>query len=81
MEALLETTSTSQLHAKPNVVYDLTQLKAITCKVKKGAPLVLSELILETKNGTKQTFGVRPAEFKRACEYLRRMYPSHCELA
>jgi hypothetical protein len=80
MEAMLQSTQTSQLRAKPNVVYEVSQLKVINCKAKKGAPLILSELILETRRGTKQKFGVRPDEFKKACEYLRQMYPALCQL-
>jgi hypothetical protein len=80
MEAMLQTTPTSQLRAKPNVAYDVKQLKTVQCKAKKGAPLILSELILETKSGKKQKFGVRPAEFKKACEKLTQMYPSLCQL-
>jgi hypothetical protein len=62
------------LRSKPNVVYEVTQLKAIICTAKKGAPLILPELILETKNGSKQKCGVRPAEFLKTCEYLGKMY-------
>jgi hypothetical protein len=52
---------TSGLRSKPNAVYEVTQLKAIICKAKKGAPFILPELILETKSGRKQKFGVRHA--------------------
>jgi hypothetical protein len=65
METMVQTSPTSRLRTKPNVVYEVTQLKAITCKMKKGAPLILSELILETKSGGKQKFGVRPPNLKR----------------
>ena len=75
MEAMVQSTPTSQLRTKPNVAYDVTQLKAIICKAKKGAPLILSELILETKSGSKQKFAMRPAEFRKACEHLGQMYP------
>ncbi len=78
-EAMLRNTSTSQLRSKPNVVYEVAQLKAIKCVAKKGAPLILPELILETKRGSKQLYGVRTAEFKRACGYLRQMYPGVCQ--
>jgi len=81
MEAMLQNTSTSQLRAKPNVAYDVAQLKTIICKAKRGAPLILSELILETRRGKKQKFGVRPAEFKKACEYLKQMYPGVFQLS
>ena len=80
MEAMVRTGLTSGLRSKPNVVYEITQLKAIICKAKKGAPLILSELILKTKSGSKQKFGVRPAEFRRACEVLKQMYPKLWQL-
>jgi hypothetical protein len=80
MEAMVQSAPTSRLRTKPNVAYEVTQLKAIICKAKKGAPLILPELILETKSGTKQKFGVRPAEFKRACEHLKQMYPGLWQL-
>jgi hypothetical protein len=80
VEAVLRNTPTSRLRSKPNVVYEVTELRAIKCVAKKGAPLILPELILETKNGSKQLFGVRPAEFKRACEYLKQMYPGLWQL-
>ena len=76
MEAMVQNSPTSRLRTKPNVVYEVTQLKAIQCKAKKGAPLILSELILETKSGSKQKFGIRPAEFKKTCEHLKQMYPA-----
>jgi hypothetical protein len=75
MEAMVQSTPISRLRTKPNVAYDVAQLKAIICKAKKGAPLILPELILETKSGGKQKFGVRPAEFLKACEHLEKMYP------
>jgi hypothetical protein len=80
VEAMLRNTPTSRLRSKPNVVYEVTQLEAIKCVAKKGAPLILPELILETKSGNKQLYGVRPVEFKKACEYLNQMYPGLCQL-
>jgi hypothetical protein len=81
MEVMVQSSPTSRLRAKPNVVYEVTQLKSIKCKAKKGAPLILPELILKTKSGSKQKFGVRPAEFKKACEHLKQMYPGLFQLA
>jgi len=81
IEAMVQSSPTSRLRAKPNVVYEVMQLKAIKCKAKKGAPLILSELIFETKNGSKQKFGVRPSEFRNACEHLKQMYPRLFQLA
>jgi hypothetical protein len=79
-EAMVQTSPTSQLRAKPNVVYEVAQLKAVQCKAKKGAPLILPELILETKSGGKQKFDVRPDEFKKACEQLKLLYPNLFQL-
>jgi hypothetical protein len=80
-EAMMGNTPTSQLRLKPNVVYDVTELKVIKCIAKKGAPLILPELVLETKTGGRQMYGVRPDEFKRACELLKQMYPGVWRLA
>jgi hypothetical protein len=79
VEAMLQNTPTSQLRSKPNLAYGVSQLKAIKCVAKKGAPFILPELILETKSGSKRSFGVRPAEFKRACGFLKQMYPALCQ--
>jgi hypothetical protein len=79
-EVMAEKMPTSRLREKPNVVYDIAQLQTIQCKSKWGAPLVLPELILETKNGSKQTFGIRLSEFKKACQFLPQMYPTLCRL-
>jgi hypothetical protein len=79
VEAMARNTPTSRLRLKPNVVYEVAQLEAIKCVAKRGAPFILPELLLETKSGSKQKYGVRPAEFKRACQYLTQMYPSHCQ--
>ncbi|HEX4427482.1 MAG TPA: hypothetical protein VH079_18925 [Terriglobales bacterium] len=79
VEALVRNTPTSRLRLKPNVVYEIAQLGAVTCVAKKGAPLILPELVLETRSGSKRKYGVRPAEFKRACQYLKQMYPALCQ--
>ena len=79
-EAMTRNTPTSRLRTTPNVVYDVTELKAIKCVAKKGAPLVLPELVFETKTGGRQMYGVRPDEFKRACELLRQMFPGLWQL-
>jgi hypothetical protein len=79
VEAMVRNTPTSSLRLKPNVVYQVAQLKAVKCVAKKGAPLILPEIVLETKNGNKQNYGVRPAEFKKACQYLKQTYPALCQ--
>jgi hypothetical protein len=47
-------------------------MKAITCVAKSSSS---PEIILETSNGSKQRFGVRPVEFRKACETLQQIYP------
>jgi hypothetical protein len=79
VEALVRNTPTSRLRSKPNVVYEVAQLEAVKCVAKKGTPLILPELVLETRSGSKRKYGVRPAEFKRACQYLKQMYPALCQ--
>jgi hypothetical protein len=79
VEAMVRNTPMSRLRSKPNVVHEVTQLKAIKCVAKKGAPFILPELILETRSGSKKLYGVRPAEFKKACQHLRQMYPGLCQ--
>jgi hypothetical protein len=76
IEATLQNTPSARLRSKPNVVYQTTQLKAITFKLKKGAPLILSDLILETTTGSKQRYGVVPADFEKVHFQLKQMYPT-----
>jgi hypothetical protein len=78
VETMLRNTPTSRLRLKPNIAYEITQLRTIKCVAKRGAPIILSELILETKSGAKQKYGVHPAEFKKACQYLKQTYPDLC---
>jgi hypothetical protein len=77
IEATLQSTSSLRLRDKPNVVYPTTQLKAISYTLKKGAPLIASDLILETTTGNKQRYGVVPADFEKVSSQLKQMYPTH----
>jgi hypothetical protein len=61
----------TRLRGKPNVVFPTTQLKAISYTLKKGAPLFASNLILETKTGNKQRYGVVPADFEKVSSQLK----------
>jgi hypothetical protein len=75
IEANLQSTPGARLCHKPNVVYQTTQLKAITFKLKKGAPLISSDLILETTTGRKQRYGIVPADFEKVYSQLKQLYP------
>jgi hypothetical protein len=80
IEATLASTPTSRLRMKPNVVYQTMQLKSITFKpVKNGGGLILPDVILETKDGKKQKYGMQPADFDKACAQLKQMYPELCK--
>ena len=76
IEAALQSTSSARLQVKPNVVYQTKQLKAIAYKLKSGAPLILSDLVLETKTGSKQRYGIIPADFEKVRSPLKQMYPA-----
>jgi hypothetical protein len=76
IEATLQSTPSLRLRGKPNVVFPTTQLKAISYTLKKGAPLFASDLILETKTGNKQRYGVVPADFEKVASQLKQMYPT-----
>ena len=69
-------TPSARLRVKRNVVYQTTQLKAITYKLKNGAPLILSDLVLETKTGSRQRYGIVPADFDKVYPQLKQMYPT-----
>ena len=76
IESALQSTPRERLLAKPNVVYPATQLKAMLYQNKKGAPLILSDLVLETNTGSRQRYGIVPADFERVYLQLKGMYPT-----
>lgn len=76
IEAALQSTPSSRLRVKPNVVYQTTQLKAITYKLKRAPPLILSDLVVETKTGSRQRYGIVPADFEKVYPQLKQMYPT-----
>jgi len=75
IEATLQSTSSVRLSVKDNVVFQAVQLKVITYKLKKGAPAILSDLVLETKTGSKQRYGINPTDFDKIRLQLKQMYP------
>jgi len=79
IEATLRSTPSARLRGKPNVVYQTTQLTAIHYKLKRGAPFVTSDLVLETKAGRKQRYGIFPPDFEKVYPQLKQMYPELCK--
>jgi hypothetical protein len=81
-EMTLQSTPTSRLRLKPNVVYQTMQLRSISFKRSKFAvpgSIVTSDVIFETKSGGKQKYGVQPLDFDKSCEQLKQMYPDLCK--
>jgi len=76
-EASLQRAATGFLRAKPNVVYPVSQLTAITFKSAK-AGLILPDIVLETSDGRKHSFGVQRDDFDKAGAALRQLYPQLC---
>lgn len=76
IEFALRNTPTTRLRMKPNVVYQTSELMAITYKQKKGAPLILSDLTLELANGVKKRFGVAPVDIEKSLAQIKQMYPT-----
>ena len=76
IESALQSTPKERLLAKPNVVYPATQLKAMIHQKKKGAPLILSDLVLETTAGSRQRYGINSADFEKVSSQLNQMYPA-----
>jgi len=78
-EAALVRTRKASLQSKPNVSYQISQLKSISFKdVKFGGGLVLPEIILEPMSGQKQKYGIQKADFDKACALLKERYPHLC---
>jgi hypothetical protein len=77
-EATLQKAQIARFRAKPNVVFQTPKLKAITFKFKKGAPVVSSDLVVETKTGSKQRYGINPADFEKVYPQLQQLYPGLC---
>jgi hypothetical protein len=65
VEAMLQSSPTSRLRTKPNVVYEVTQLKAIECKTKKGAPLILWNLSSKQKAAASRSLECGPPNLRR----------------
>jgi hypothetical protein len=75
-EFALKTAPVARLRTKSNLIYEVGKLRAISYKQKKGAPLILSDLILETMEGKKMKYGINPAAFEKASAQLKQMYPT-----
>lgn len=75
-EFALKTTPIARLRTKPNLVHEVGKLRAITYTRKKGAPLVLSDLVVESLSGTKTKYGINPADFEKVSAQLKQMYPT-----
>jgi hypothetical protein len=79
-EAALLRTPITSLCAKPNVVYSVAQIKAITFRnVETGGNLILPDIILETRRGAKQKYGVQRTDFEKGCVQLKQLYPDLCK--
>jgi hypothetical protein len=76
IEARLQSVSAAQLRTKPNIVFPVSQLRSITYKAKKGAPLFMSDFALEAMTGRKTTYGIAPADFEKIISQLKQMYPT-----
>lgn len=77
-EASLQKSSINQLRVKGNIVYQVSQLKAITFKSKGFGNLVLPDITFETMAGPKQKYGMQRPDFDKACVMLKQMYPHLC---
>ncbi len=80
IEAEMPRISTSLLRSKPNVVFEAAQLRSITLKSRNLGPLVPPDIILETKNGKKQKYGIQKPDFDKAMEQMKQLYPSLCKV-
>jgi hypothetical protein len=81
-EAALQNIPTSRLRLKPNLVYQTMQLRSISFKRSKFAvpgSLITPDIIVETKSGGKQKYGIQPLDFDKACAQLKQMYPDLCK--
>jgi hypothetical protein len=79
IEATLARTPVLRLRVKPNVVYQIAQVNAISFKRGKFAragSLITPDIILEFSNGNKKKFGIQGPDFDKACGQLQQMYPN-----
>ena len=78
--ATLLNTPMAHLRTKRNVIYQVSQIKSITCvRTKAIGGIVLPEITIETKAGRKQKYGLFADGFDEAYEKLKQMYPTLCE--
>ena len=79
-ETLLQNMPEARLRTKGNFVYPVNVLKAITFKdVKSAGNLILPSIIIETRRGGKQRYGMPHPDFEKACEQLKKLYPELCK--
>jgi len=70
----------ARLRTKGNFVYPVNVLKAITFKdVKSAGNLILPSIIIETRRGGQQRYGMPHPDFEKACEQLKKLYPELCK--
>jgi hypothetical protein len=79
VETAIASTPTSRLRMKPNIVYLTTELRSITFKSKSLGTLITPDIILETRNGRKQKYGIQKPDFEKACVQLTQMFPGLCK--
>jgi len=78
-EASLLRMRKATLQTKPNVTYQLEQVKSISFKdVKNGGNLILPDIILEMMNGSKQKYAIQKGDFDKARAVLEQRYPHLC---
>ncbi len=78
-ETALQSIPTSRLRMKPNLVYQTMQLRSITFKPGGFGTLITPNIILETKSGSKQKYGIQKPEFEKASALMKQMYPELCK--
>jgi len=79
VETMLQSAPTSRLRMKPNLVYQTMQLRSITFNSRSFGTLVSPDIILETKSGGKQKFGIQKPDFEKYMPTLKQMYPDLCK--
>jgi hypothetical protein len=78
-EADLHRATVARLRVKGNILYSISQVKLLTFKnTKLGGSLILPDITIETANGKKQKYGVLRADFDKACDQLKQIYPQLC---
>lgn len=75
-EMHLRSLQPSELQAKGNVVYSVSQLKSITCQnVKRAFSVFQPKITIEMASGKRQTYLIPTSEFESASRQLQQLYP------